>query len=308
MYVSGTEMDNWDWFQNAAEGFEHLGLGPDGGGVDLGFSSKHRHDYAEYLDEKCAEYDVKIVYGHSRGAAILSDMKYEATYIGLDGATFIGDHKEMINLQNAVGFDKGLGLGHKGNIPIPGTAFHKAWKDTKKKEKKRKQDPGYKEPEIYERKYISPSSRRKEKKQKTGEKAKQDTKKTPDKPKNPKPWKSETPRGKGKGEKNYPKKDEWIPGGTWSREVPNDPVPFWSPPATPMRKRNNFDRDFGMYYTMNAKDQKVFENNFATVLSKKQGAKYNFKSAKKIYAKSQSYKIGNEARDAFLADLDASFL
>lgn len=140
-----------DWVQNATEGIAHTGeiVGealqqiPDerfqefGEGLDRGIefldvSERYRDKFSDLLDKIVEEEGIQVVYGHSRGAAIMSGMKSNVKKIGLDGASFIGHEDDYINLIQAPGSNYGLGafdnliaVGHgKNNIRLPGRMFH----------------------------------------------------------------------------------------------------------------------------------------------------------------------------------------
>ena len=133
LFIAGTRTGR-DWAQNFAEG---LGTAWNGLSKDmpnsiakeliddgLEVSEMHKAQFAQHLDELIEENNVKVVYGHSRGAAHLSLLKSDVTRIGVDGATSIGDRSDFLNLRSSSLFDKGLGMAHENNLEIPNTLFH----------------------------------------------------------------------------------------------------------------------------------------------------------------------------------------
>ncbi|UNI72621.1 MAG: hypothetical protein [Avonheates virus SG_61] len=133
MFVAGTQMRKKDmiagqWIQNVAD----LGLK----GLDNHFEknlpeSMHYHPFmkadvarsnaVKKMQKAAKDNDVEVVYGHSRGAAIVSDMKLpdSTKKVGLDGAMVIAHDPDMLNIQSGSPFDKGLSLGNrKGNRTI----------------------------------------------------------------------------------------------------------------------------------------------------------------------------------------------
>lgn len=89
-----------------------------------------RDNYSSYIDGIISKYNVEVVYGHSRGAAVMSGLHSDVKKIGLDGATFIGhEGSDFVNLVNpseprSFAFDKLLSSGYDHNLSIPGKAFH----------------------------------------------------------------------------------------------------------------------------------------------------------------------------------------
>lgn len=127
LFVAGTRTGK-EWLQNVVEGAGHAMPGVLGVSHATRYSELQRQDYADWIDQIVELEDIEVVYGHSRGAATMSEMHSEVQYIGVDGASFIGHHKDYINLQNTgvggLGFDKLIGAGHKGNVDMPKTVIH----------------------------------------------------------------------------------------------------------------------------------------------------------------------------------------
>tara|TARA_B110000902_G_C14290385_1_gene580616 strand:+ start:1513 stop:2202 length:690 start_codon:yes stop_codon:yes gene_type:complete len=139
MFIAGTSSAS-EWVQNLAEGVGKILWNPHSMGSEMA-----RDTFAAKLEGIADDEHVDVVYGHSRGASIMSGMTNpDRIYIGLDGASAIGHKKHYINLiQGGITnvFDKGISFGHKGNVKIKGTGFHSVWdkkSHRKKKYKKRK--------------------------------------------------------------------------------------------------------------------------------------------------------------------------
>lgn len=137
MMIAGTrnrgDFSIRDWVQNVAEGIHHIPLIEDivgeerWGAVDaLGTYSEARRDEGSKRYEAIAEEEgVEVVYGHSRGAAVMSGMNGPWESVGLDGASYIGHHKSYTNIVQKGGlFDRAIAIGHKGNIGVRNRRFH----------------------------------------------------------------------------------------------------------------------------------------------------------------------------------------
>jgi hypothetical protein len=148
MFVAGTHSPTTkrgitEWFQNIGEGAEHL-VGMDKQKFNLFL--KHREEFAYKLEEEARTNNVKVVYGHSRGAAIMSDFEdRDYIFIGLDGATGIAqNHSDIINIEHKGDvFDFAIAAHDKTarNIHVPGK-FHNV--SEKKKKSKKVVDPASK--------------------------------------------------------------------------------------------------------------------------------------------------------------------
>lgn len=145
MFVAGTHSPITkkgvkEWFQNVGEGVEHL-VGMDK--QDFNLFSKHREEFALKLEEQARENNVQVVYGHSRGAAIMSDFHdRDFIFIGLDGATGITQHhSDIINIEHKGDlFDFAIAAHGKSsrNIHVPGKFHNVTEKRKSKKSKKSK--------------------------------------------------------------------------------------------------------------------------------------------------------------------------
>ena len=100
-----------------------------------------KHDVIGYLDpwrrkktrrlEKIAKKNhVNLIYGHSRGGAIVADMRVgpNVQKVGLDAAMVITPNKDMLNLHEDTAFDKIVGATGKYNhVFNNGPRFHQSW-------------------------------------------------------------------------------------------------------------------------------------------------------------------------------------
>lgn len=138
MMIAGTRARGWDmstrdWVQNVAEGIHHAPLVEEFIGEEnwevldmIGTYSEHKRDQgsARYAEIARAE-GVEVVYGHSRGAAIMSGMDGDWDMIGIDGAAFIGHDVPYTNIVMKWNpFDRGIAMGHKGNVGVVDRGFH----------------------------------------------------------------------------------------------------------------------------------------------------------------------------------------
>lgn len=81
------------------------------------------------------EKGVDRVYGHSRGGAIVADMKFDGDKVGLDSAQLLARNKDMVNYYEGGGmnplglFDAGIGLTGEDNrhLDLSTWSVHKAW-------------------------------------------------------------------------------------------------------------------------------------------------------------------------------------
>ncbi|MCP3672626.1 MAG: hypothetical protein GY814_19820, partial [Gammaproteobacteria bacterium] len=100
------------------------------------YSEAKRDEGSKRYELIAKEEGVEVVYGHSRGAAVMSGMDGPWESVGLDGASYIGHEKSYTNVIQRYGpFDRIIGAGHKGNIGVENVGFHNV---TRKKPKKRK--------------------------------------------------------------------------------------------------------------------------------------------------------------------------
>jgi len=121
MFLAGSRTVG-DWGSNLAEAVDLVPGVQWGPGV---FSEELRHDYALSLDDIIEREGVVVVYGHSRGGAVTSDLKSSVKIIDLDGATIIGSKRDIFNISTDGVFD-GLinGGGNENTLVMKGRAFH----------------------------------------------------------------------------------------------------------------------------------------------------------------------------------------
>jgi len=92
-----------------------------------------RYKKTRYLERIAKQEGVDVIYGHSRGAAILADMELPSntTKVGLDGAMSIAADKDMLNLQEhgfTGFFDKVIGASGENNVNFDlGPKLHSVW-------------------------------------------------------------------------------------------------------------------------------------------------------------------------------------
>ena len=130
-YIAGT-ISAHDWWQNIAES------GWLGDAVKQ-TSLMERHHRMNKLEAVFIEEGVEVVYGHSRGVAEMSDLdQSHFLFIGHDGATILGQHKEYVNIRAHQIPDFYLGFGHQGNVSVDNVEFHNVTETTDKQIKKAK--------------------------------------------------------------------------------------------------------------------------------------------------------------------------
>lgn len=113
------------------EEFSHIIHRPSITGLDF-----WRKNASEHYSEIAEAEGVDVVYGHSRGGAIVADMDIpEFEKVGLDAAMYIADDKDMLNIREDVWtsgltglFDQGLGLTGDHNVGVDySKAVHQVW-------------------------------------------------------------------------------------------------------------------------------------------------------------------------------------
>ena len=153
MFVAGS--DGWkDWVLNGIDavysGTEHFfgreldkvwesetGL-PSVTRLDLRNLDVYRTERSKKLSKIAKDFDVDVVYGHSRGGAIVADMdlsgtkrdgtKFSGTKIGVDSAMIIAKNKNMKNYHRGSAFDYILSSTGKDNEVVnSGRSFHWAY-------------------------------------------------------------------------------------------------------------------------------------------------------------------------------------
>lgn len=93
-----------------------------------------RYKKTKYFEKIAREENVDVIYGHSRGGAILADMDVgdHVTKVGLDAAMIIAAEKNTTNLHEYEGvtgiFDEFLSITGKENVDFDlGPRFHSVW-------------------------------------------------------------------------------------------------------------------------------------------------------------------------------------
>lgn len=108
-------------------------------GIEFTNYSEHARDaFSEKIDALIEEEGIDVVYGHSRGAAILSGLHSDVVKIGIDGASYIGHHGDYLNIVESPDwkhgfFDNIISAGHKENLKLKGRKFHNVLEERNKK-------------------------------------------------------------------------------------------------------------------------------------------------------------------------------
>lgn len=136
MFVRGTTLKRGgaEWFQNLAEapGLEHVGLGF----AITGDVSRHiRGKYSKFLTSVAKRENVSVIYGHSRGGAVVNDMDVPgAEKVGLDAATILNPVSRIKNIRQDNMFDRVIGANSRKTVVVPlkGSIFskkyHRVWR------------------------------------------------------------------------------------------------------------------------------------------------------------------------------------
>ena len=93
------------------------------------YSEQARDAFSDRIDALIEEQGIDVVYGHSRGAAILSGLHSDVVKIGIDGASYIGHHGDYLNIVESPDwkhgfFDNIISAGHKENLKLKQRKFH----------------------------------------------------------------------------------------------------------------------------------------------------------------------------------------
>ena len=93
LFIAGTRTGT-DWMQNFAEGSGIIGPN-----ISADISDSFTNNYVEHLEQVINDNNIEVVYGHSRGASIMSKIKSpKITKVGLDGASVIGEKDDYLNI------------------------------------------------------------------------------------------------------------------------------------------------------------------------------------------------------------------
>jgi len=114
MFVAGTR-NVFDWAANLVE-------------FKYGGNTFYRKRAAERYRKIANANQVDVIYGHSRGGALIGDIvDTKARKVGLDAAMVISSKKDTTNYRNKGYFDRAIGLTGKKNKVIKSKRFHKVW-------------------------------------------------------------------------------------------------------------------------------------------------------------------------------------
>lgn len=137
MYVRGTTMKGYgrEWISNALEALPRGVADVFDLGLAQSFSLQQRRKHASYLDSVAKRNGVDAVLGHSRGAAIVSDMTFSKRKVGVDGAMLLAKRgrRNFTNYRQTQPFDAFIGLGAGKTKKVRGPwnprskRFHKAY-------------------------------------------------------------------------------------------------------------------------------------------------------------------------------------
>jgi len=135
MFVRGTTFKRGgiEWFQNFAETpvVEKFGMGEQ----LVGDVSRHiRGQYSKFLSKVAVDNQVDVVYGHSRGGAIVNDMLVgKIRKVSLDGATILNRTPRVTNYRQKQAFDAVIGLNSRATVkdkkwtPFGSKRYHKVY-------------------------------------------------------------------------------------------------------------------------------------------------------------------------------------
>ena len=148
MFVAGTR-NSKQWFLNAVDTAAYAidnRVIPALEFVGLPYAKKLKHfkkidpwrlSKQKFYSNIAKEKGVDVIFGHSRGAAIVADMDVGGQKIGLDGAMIFAKNKKIVNynqgghlLKPKGYFDYIIGFSGKQNVYLDrsGGAIHKVWK------------------------------------------------------------------------------------------------------------------------------------------------------------------------------------
>ena len=86
----------------------------------------YRNERSKKLSKIAKEEGVAVVYGHSRGGAVVADLDFTGRKVGVDAAMIIANNKDMENYHRQSVFDEILGATGKNNIPVD-TGYGMHW-------------------------------------------------------------------------------------------------------------------------------------------------------------------------------------
>lgn len=147
MFVAGSQ--GWkDWVLNATDTVLYGGEKLFGNQLDKTFESEtglpsyfrpHLEQLDRYRTERSQKIkniaeleNVDVIYGHSRGGAVVADLDYKGRKVGIDAAMIISKNSNMENYHTGSIFDETLGIGGKKNIIVDsGDKLHWAIGDSR---------------------------------------------------------------------------------------------------------------------------------------------------------------------------------
>lgn len=115
MFIAGTR-NAFDWAANLYE-------------TKYGGNTFYRKRAAEKYRKIAEAQGVDVIYGHSRGGALVGDIvtKKPIRKVGLDAAMVISKDKNLRNYRNRGYFDRAIGITGKNTKVIKSNRFHKTW-------------------------------------------------------------------------------------------------------------------------------------------------------------------------------------
>lgn len=143
MFVSGSE--GWkDWTLNFFDSISYAGEKFVGEKIDELWEKEtespaiarpsltswdfYRKNRTKQLSKIAKDEGVDVVYGHSRGGAIVADMDFSGRKVGIDAAMLIAKNTEMENYQRDSLVDNVLGVSGEHNIVVEsGSGAHRAY-------------------------------------------------------------------------------------------------------------------------------------------------------------------------------------
>lgn len=134
MFVRGTKTGG-EWLQNGLEALPPRVAAVFGLGLSQSLSLRARGKFASSLDSAAKRSGTSVVYGHSRGAAVASDMTYRGKKVGVDGAMILArrGRRSFTNYRQSQPFDALIGIGAGKTKKVRGPwnprsrRFHKAY-------------------------------------------------------------------------------------------------------------------------------------------------------------------------------------
>lgn len=145
MFVAGSQ--GWkDWLMNVTDSVAYGGEKVFGKVLDKSFEEEtglpavirpHLTQYNRYRAERSKKLSaiardehIDVIYGHSRGGAVVADLDTESRKVGVDAAMLIAHNTDMENYRRPGAFDKFLGITGQENLTVEsGHGIHWAYGD-----------------------------------------------------------------------------------------------------------------------------------------------------------------------------------